>query len=160
MVPLRVPPRWQTHCTPKSTIGYFLVISECSLKCTCHLPRFDRRVPSVTVFFMLLLRSWGSSPALASSCWSPPPSSSWPRPSSSAASANAAKATTTRCRPKGPLYGVGADQDSSYLVSVSFLHFPFFFVFFLLLPPALRESVVFPGWTWSSHGRFGSHRSA
>lgn len=77
-------------------------------------------------------RWWGFSPASGSSCWSPPPSSCWPRPSCCAASASAAKATTTRCRPKRRRREVERRAASRMghlllLLSVSGFLFSFFF---------------------------------
>lgn len=65
--------------------------------------------------------------ASACSCWSPRRSSSWPLPSCCAASASAAKATTTRCRPKDAVR-VGAQSRSEDGPSL------FFFFFLLFLP--------------------------
>lgn len=61
-------------------------------------------------FFGVFHRWWGFSPASACSCWSPPHSYCWPLPSCCAASASAAKVTTTRCRPKRTLRGRAGSQ--------------------------------------------------
>lgn len=93
-------------------------------------------------------RSWGSSPVSGCSCWWRPPSSCWPRPSCSAASASAAKATTTRCRPKGTTGGRAGSQlkDApsflflSYFVSSKFC--PSLHIFWAEPAPAPGRSGV------------------
>lgn len=96
-----------------------------------------------SVYILLLMpvcRLWGFSPALACSCWLPPHSSFWPLPLCSAASASAAKATTTLCQPK---HAVGAGAESRFTDDQ-----PSFFSFSTLLgslPPTSFERFIFFG---------------
>lgn len=98
----------------------------------------------VFVFFNVLLlcpcRLWESLLALAFSCWLPLPSSSWPLPSSSAASASAAKAMMTHCQPKKhhPSWHREPLQGWAYLFLSFFTPFTFFSI-----PPALRALFFF-----------------
>lgn len=100
-------------------------------------------------------RLWESLLALAFSCWLPLPSSSWPLPSSSAASASAAKAMMTHCQPKKhhPSWHREPLQGWAHL----FLSFFTPFTFFFSIPPELYS---FLGWTCTSPSRFGIHCSA
>lgn len=74
-------------------------------------------------------RLWESLLALAFSCWLPLPSSSWPLPSYSAASASAAKAMMTHCQPKKhhPSWHREPLQGWAYLFLSFFTPFTFFF---------------------------------
>lgn len=74
-------------------------------------------------------RLWESLLALAFSCWLPLPSSSWPLPSSSAASASAAKAMMTHCQPKKhhPSWHREPLQGCARLFLSFFTPFTFFF---------------------------------
>lgn len=101
-------------------------------------------------------RSWGSSLASVCSCWLPPPSSFWPLPSSSAANASAAKATTTHCQPN---HAIRAGAESRFKDGPSFFPFHPFYVP-LFLPPAFERFIFFWGWACTSPGRFGIHCSA
>lgn len=85
--------------------------------------------------------------ASACSCWSPRRSSSWPLPSCCAASASAAKATTTRCRPKDA-GRVGAQSRSEDGPSLSLFFFAFLSfspLFLRSLPPTSFERFIFFG---------------
>lgn len=74
------------------------------------------------IFFLTSVRRlWGFSLASACSCWLPPRSSFWPLPLCSAASASAAKATTTHCQLK---HDVRTGAESRFKDGPSF--FPFF----------------------------------
>lgn len=98
----------------------------------------------VVLFNVSLLcpcRLWESLLALAFSCWLPLPSSSWPLPSYSAASASAAKAMMTHCQPKKHHLSWHREplQGWAYL----FLSFFTPFTFFFPIPPALKAFFFF-----------------
>lgn len=99
----------------------FVVLFNVSLLCPCRL--------------------WESLLALAFSCWLPLPSSSWPLPSYSAASASAAKAMMTHCQPKKHHLSWHREplQGWAYL----FLSFFTPFTFFFPIPPALKAFFFF-----------------
>lgn len=119
-----------------------------------HIPA--RGVVVFTYFFLMsACRLWGFLLASACSCWLPPRSSSWPLPSCSAASASAAKATTTRCQPKR---AVGAGARRRFKAGPSSFSFSTFYVLFL--PPAL-SALYFLGFEpAAAPNRLGIHRSA
>lgn len=102
-------------------------------------------------------RLWESLLALAFSCWLPLPSSSWPLPSYSAASASAAKAMMTHCQPKKHHLSWHREplQGWAYLFLSFFTPFTFF-------SPShqLWKLSSFLGSTCTSPSRLGIHCSA
>lgn len=103
----------------------------------------------VHIFSPSVSRWWGFLLASACSCWSPHRSFSWPLPSCCAASASAAKATTTRCRPKDAVRA-GAQSRSEDGASLFFFFLSFFFSFLFnpflrSLPPTSFERFIFFG---------------
>lgn len=87
----------------------------------------------VAFYFNVLLlcpcRLWESLLALAFSCWLPLPSSSWPLPSYSAASASAAKAMMTHCQPKKKTSELARGAASRMGLSIFVLFHPFYIFF-------------------------------
>lgn len=115
----------------------------------------------VVLFNVSLLcpcRLWESLLALAFSCWLPLPSSSWPLPSYSAASASAAKAMMTHCQPKKHHLSWHREplQGWAYL----FLSFFTPFTFFFSPSHQLWKLSSFLGSTCTSPSRLGIHCSA